>query len=101
MVVGDQDSVHPHLVCERKMENLQELHAPLHCTSATFHQGDSKFGETKGIQCSCITLHGIVYSVFKNIATWSPYDLEYVMEEGDLLFKSTGSKDYLGCLVRS
>ena len=70
-------------------------YVPLATIQATFHQGNDKFGETKGIQCSCISLFGIIFSAFKNIARWTCHDLEYIIEQGDGLYKTTGRSDYL------
>ena len=38
------------------------------CIQASFHQGHGKFGATRGIQCSCISLYGICFSAFKSVS---------------------------------
>ena len=72
-------------------------HLPASVIEATFHQGNDKFGSTKGIQCSCISLFCVSFSAFKNISRWSSHDLEYVIEQGDALYKATGSVEFLSC----
>lgn len=72
-------------------------HFPSKAILASFHQGDDKFGATKGVQCSCISLFGVVFSSFKNIGFWDINNLEYVIEQGDELYKTTGSNTFLSC----
>lgn len=62
-----------------------------------FHQGNDKFGETKGIHCSCTLHFGIAFSAFKEVNICNANDLEYVIEQGDILYKSTGSTGFLSC----
>ena len=73
------------------------LCVPLTVIKASFNQGNDKFGHTKGIQCSCISLFAVSFSVFKNVARWTCHDLEYIVEQGDALYKSTGSTNFLSC----
>ena len=73
------------------------MHLPSRVIQASFHQGNEKFGSTKGIQCSCISLFTITFSAFKNVARWNCHDLEYVIEQGDALYKTTGRTDFLAC----
>ena len=53
----------------------------------TFHQAHPKFGETSGIQCACNSLFAICWSSIKRVSIWKPWDLDYVLEHGDALFK--------------
>ena len=36
----------------------------------SFHQGLTKFGATAGIQCACIALHSICFSIVKKVSKW-------------------------------
>ena len=53
----------------------------------TFHQAHPKFGETSGIQCACNSLFAICWSSIKRVSIWKSWDLDYVLEHGDALFK--------------
>ena len=53
----------------------------------TFHQAHPKFGETSGIQCACNSLFAICWSSIKRVSIWKPWDLDYILEHGDALFK--------------
>ena len=53
----------------------------------SFHQGHSKFGVTAGIQCSCIALYAICFSIVKKVSVWKTFDLDYILENGDAKFK--------------
>ena len=53
----------------------------------SFHQGHEKFGDTAGIQCACNALFAICFSVIKKVTIWKIWDLDYILEQGDALFK--------------
>ena len=58
--------------------------------SGTFHQGHSKFGNTSGIQCCCNALFAICFSLIKKVSIWKSWDLDYILEKGDAVFKMIG-----------
>ena len=49
----------------------------------SFHQGDKRFGETAGIQCACIALTELCWSVMRKVSIWRASDLDYILESGD------------------
>ena len=53
----------------------------------SFHQPHPKFGETSGIQCACNSLFAICWSSIKRVSIWKSWDLDYVLEYGNALFK--------------
>ena len=53
------------------------------------------FGETAGRQCACNALFLICWSVVRDICNWKSVDLDYILIEGDKLFKSLKCRDYL------
>ena len=59
----------------------------LKVTQGSFHQGNPKFGHTAGIQCACNSLYALCWSAIKRVAVWTTSDLDYVLENGDILFK--------------
>ena len=54
----------------------------------SFHQGHPKFGHTAGIQCACNSVYALCWSVIKRVSVWTMSDLDYVLENGDCLYKS-------------
>ena len=60
----------------------------LKVVQGSFHQGDPKFGQTAGIQCACNSLFSLCWSSIKRVTVWTTYDLDYVLESGDQLYKS-------------
>eukprot|EP00111_Clytia_hemisphaerica_P020469 TCONS_00060303-protein len=50
----------------------------------SFHQGNSKFGETAGIQCSSNCFFAICYAQLRKLSLWKTHDLDYVLNQGDL-----------------
>uniref|UniRef100_A0A7M5V1Y9 Uncharacterized protein n=1 Tax=Clytia hemisphaerica TaxID=252671 RepID=A0A7M5V1Y9_9CNID len=56
----------------------------------SFHQGNRKFGETAGIQCSSNCFFAICYAQFRKLSLWKTHDLDYVLDQGDLNFKKLG-----------
>ena len=62
---------------------------------ASFSQGHPKFGSTRGIQCTCISLFSICFSIFKTVSRWNRHDIEYVIEKGDALYKMQNTNQLL------
>ena len=58
--------------------------------SGSFHQGHVKFGYSAGTQCSCCALYAICFSSVKKVSIWKYWDVDYILEHGDVLFKSVG-----------
>ena len=54
---------------------------------ACFSQGHEKFGVTRGIQCTCVSLYSVCFSSFKPIFEWSSEDLENVIVKVDQLYE--------------
>ena len=54
------------------------------------HQGNFKYGEYVGIQCTSNAYISIIYSVIKNINLRKSLDLEDILEQGDRIFKLVG-----------
>ena len=64
---------------------------------ATFSQGHPKFGSTRRIQCTCISLFSICFSIFKVVSRWNRHDVEYVIEKGDALYELQNTYQLLSC----
>ena len=43
---------------------------------------------TAGIQCACNSLYALCWSTIKRVSVWTTSDLDYVLENGNSLFKS-------------
>ena len=55
---------------------------------ASHHQGNLKYREPAGMQCTSNAFFSIEYSVIKNTSIWKSWDLDYILEQGDIFFKS-------------
>ena len=66
----------------------------LKVVQGSFHQGDPKFGHTAGVQC-VNSLFAICWSLIKRVAVWSTYDLDYILENGDSIYKSLHTDEVL------
>ena len=55
---------------------------------ASFHQANSMFGITAGMQCACSALFSLCWSKMKNICHWNATDLDDMLIKGDDLFKN-------------
>ena len=62
---------------------------------ATHHQGDAKYGESRGMQCSCMALMSVGWTLLKPISRWHTSDLDDILLNGDLPFKSISKLRYL------
>ena len=54
---------------------------------ASHHQGFERYGNSRGIQCSCMAMMAICWTFLKRIALRKPADLECILQKGDDLFK--------------
>ena len=68
---------------------------PLKVVQGSFHQGNPKFGNTAGIQCTCNSLFAICWSVIKRVTLWTTSDLDYILENGDSMYKSLNTDNIL------
>ena len=63
---------------------------------ASHHQGDAKYGASMGIQCSCMLLISVSWTLFKSPGLWNKFDLDCILGKGDQIFKFIGRFRYLG-----
>ena len=54
---------------------------------ASHHQGHVRYGRSAGMQCASNAYLAIIFSTIKNINIWKPFDLDYILEQGDRVFK--------------
>ena len=55
----------------------------------SFNQGNvALFGEIAGRQCACNALFSVCWSVVREISFWKTIDLDFILVEGDKLYKS-------------
>ena len=59
------------------------------------HQGDIRYGESRGIQCSCMSFMSVSWELFKSPGMWDNFDLDCILARGDQLFKFIGKFRYL------
>ena len=62
----------------------------------THDQRDIRYGMLRGIQCSHMSLMSFCWTLLKSASTWDFIDLDYILQKGDLLFKSRNNYRYLG-----
>ena len=62
---------------------------------ASHHQGDTRYGITRGLQCLCIALMPICWTLFKRVILWDSFELDSILENGDQLFKDINLLRYL------
>ena len=63
---------------------------------ATSHQGDIRYGMSKGMQCSCMSLMSVCWTLSKPVSIWDSSDLDCILQKGDFLFKYLNKYGYLG-----
>ena len=52
----------------------------------SFHQGDTRFGRTTGVQCAYNSLFALCWLQVKTVSRWNKSDSNHVLTEGDLLY---------------
>ena len=51
---------------------------------------------SRGIQCSCMSLMSVSWTLFKCESIWDSFDLDCILQKGDILFKSLNNYGYIG-----
>ena len=54
----------------------------------TFHQEYTRFGETARIKCTSNAYFAIIFSAIKKVSLWKSIDVHYIIDKGDMFFKS-------------
>ena len=62
----------------------------------THYRGDVRYGVPLGIQCSCMSLVSVIWTLFKSPGLWDKYDLDSILDKGNQLFKLIGKFRYFG-----
>ena len=60
------------------------------------HQGDVRYGASRSIHCSCMSLISVSWTLFKSPGLWNKFNLDYILGKRDQLFKLIGKFRYLG-----
>ena len=60
----------------------------------THHQGDIRYGTSADVQCLCMSLMAVCWSLIKSISRWDGIDLDQILGKGDELSPSI-SLNYL------
>lgn len=63
---------------------------------ASYYQADSRYGASQVIQCSCMSIMSISWTLFKLLHFWNLIDLDSISQKGDELLKSFNEFRYLG-----
>ena len=62
---------------------------------ASHHQGDIRYGESRGIQCSCMSFMSVSWILFKSPGICDKFELDSILTRGDQLSKFIGKFRYL------
>ena len=65
------------------MDNQCFLYRTVSSVLGSYDQGDSRFGATAGVQCTCNSLFELYWSVICNVYQWQTFDLDHVLCKGD------------------
>ena len=53
----------------------------------SYNQGHERFGTTAGMQCTCISLLSLCWSVIGKVSIWQSHDLDYIICTGYKIYK--------------
>ena len=62
---------------------------------AAHHQGDVRYGTSRGMQCSCMSLMSVTWTLFKFPGIWDKFDVDSILRKRDHLFNVIGKFRYL------
>ena len=71
------------------LENSNWNYAIKKLVQASHHQGNSKFEESAWMQCTN-NAYFAIFSAIKSIEIWKTFDLDYILEQGENIFKQVG-----------
>ena len=61
----------------------------------SFNQAHPMFRESVGKQCTCCSLYAISFNIVKSPGHWNSRDLDFIVSNGDKLYKSLNKDTYL------
>lgn len=61
----------------------------------SFHQGNVRFQQSAGKQCTCCSLFSVAFILIKSQGHWNSDDLDFIVENGDSIYKSLNVVTYL------
>ena len=62
----------------------------LKVVQGSFSQNDNRFGKSCGKQCACMALTSICMTNVRKPFIWKEVDLDFILMQGDALYKTTG-----------
>ena len=72
------------------VENSNWNYAIKKLVQASHHEGNSKFEESAGMQCTNNAYFAVIFSTIKSIEILKTFDLDYILEQGENIFKQVG-----------
>ena len=63
------------------------VYSIINVVQATHHQNDVRYGTSSGIQCPCISLMSVTWTLFRYPGIWDKFDLDCILVKRDKLFK--------------
>ena len=54
----------------------------------SYHQGNVRFGNSAGKQCSCMSLAAVCWSTLRKLSVWKESDLDFVLEYGNKVYEN-------------
>ena len=73
---------------KKKECNVRKSVSIKNAVLGSYHQGNLKYGETAGIQCTSNTFIAVCFSAVKNVSILKSWDLDFILDQGDILMKS-------------
>ena len=61
-----------------------------------YYQVDVRYVTTRGLQCTCMSLNSVTWTLFGSPGLWDRLDLDFILGKGDQLFKFIGKFRFLG-----
>ena len=62
-------------------------HTIIKVVQVSHHHGDVRYGASSGIQCSCMSLISVSWTLFKSPGLLNKFDLDCILGKGDQLSK--------------
>ena len=88
-----------HRIKEKRFEDMSVSirdYTLVKVVQTSHYKRDVRYGASRVIQCSCMSLISVSWTLFRSPGLWNKFDLDFILGKGDQLLKCIGKFRYLG-----
>ena len=74
---------------------MSKFYSVLKSFQGSYNKGHKRCGPTAGIQCTCVSIFSLCWSVLRKVSIWQSHDLDNMVCTGDKICQDLGVSKYL------